>query len=98
MKPVWKILIAIATVAAVAIVIYLLAGRRPKTAGDDDFYGRPMQVVDSMFAVQTKNGIVVMRIEADRMLRFENDSSTLELFPDGFSIPTLFTVWRIPFY
>ena len=86
MKPVWKILIAIATVAAVAIVIYLLAGRRSKTADDGDYADRPMQVVDSMFAVQTKNGVVVMRIEADRMLRFENDSSTLELFPNGFSV------------
>ena len=86
MKPVWKILIAIATVAAVAIVIYLLAGRRSKTAEDGDYADRPMQVVDSMFAVQTKNGVVVMRIEADRMLRFENDTSTLELFPDGFSV------------
>ena len=86
MKPVWKILIAIATVAAVAIVIYLLAGRRSRTADDNDYADRPMQVVDSMFAVQTKNGVVVMRIEADRMLRYENDSSTLELFPDGFSV------------
>lgn len=86
MKPVWKILIAIATVAAVAIVIYLLAGRRSRTGDDNDYADRPMQVVDSMFAVQTKNGVVVMRIEADRMLRYENDSSTLELFPDGFSV------------
>ena len=86
MKPVWKILIAIATVAAVAIVIYLLAGRRSKAVDDGNYADRPMQVVDSMFAVQTKNGVVVMRIEADRMLRYENDSSTLELFPDGFSV------------
>ena len=86
MKPIWKILIAIATVAAVAIVIYLLGGRRSKNTDDSDYTARPMQVVDSMFAVQTKNGIVVMRIEADRMLRFENDTSTLELFPEGFSV------------
>ena len=45
-----------------------------------------MQTVDDMFAVQTKNGVVVMRIEADKMLRYETDTTTMELFPDGFSV------------
>lgn len=86
MKPVWKILIAIATAAAVAIVV-LLSLRKGKEDGERiDFSKVPMQTVDDMFAVQTKNGVVVMRIEADKMLRYETDSTTMELFPDGFSV------------
>ena len=46
----------------------------------------PVQVVDDMFAVQTKNGKVVMRMEADRMSRFNTDSSTYETFPLGFAV------------
>ena len=86
MKPVWKILIAIATAAAVAIVV-LLSLRKGKADGERiDFSKVPMQAVDDMFAVQTKNGVVVMRIEADKMLRYETDTTTMELFPDGFSV------------
>ena len=86
MKPVWKILIAIATAAAVAIVV-LLSLRKGKADGERiDFSKVPMQTVDDMFAVQTKNGVVVMRIEADKMLRYETDTTTMELFPDGFSV------------
>ena len=86
MKPVWKILIAIATAAAVAIVV-LLSLRKGKADGERiDFSKVPMQTVDDMFAVQTKNGVVMMRIEADKMLRYETDTTTMELFPDGFSV------------
>ena len=86
MKPVWKILIAIATAAAVAIVV-LLSLRKGKADGERiDFSKVPMQTVDDMFAVQTKNGVVVMRIEADKMLRYETDTTMMELFPDGFSV------------
>ena len=45
-----------------------------------------MQTVDNMFAVKTKNGLVEMRIEADKMLRFETDSTTMEFFPEGFAV------------
>ncbi|MBR1575149.1 MAG: LPS export ABC transporter periplasmic protein LptC [Bacteroidales bacterium] len=86
MKPIWKILTAIATAAAVAFVVYLFV-RKDKAADDHlDLASVPMQVVDDMFAVQTKNGVVVMRIEADKMLRYENDTTTMELFPEGFAV------------
>ena len=86
MKPAWKILIAIATAAAVAIVVFLSL-RKGKADGEKiDFSKVPMQTVDDMFAVQTKNGIVVLRIEADKMLRYETDTTTMELFPDGFAV------------
>ena len=86
MRPVWKILIAIATAAAVAFVIFLLTGKKKAAADHLDLSQVPMQTVDNMFAVQTKNGVVVMRIEADKMLRYENDSTSMELFPEGFAV------------
>lgn len=70
----------------VAIVVFLSL-RNGKAGGEGiDFSQVPMQTVDDMFAVKTKNGIVEMRIEADRMLRYETDTTTMELFPDGFSV------------
>ena len=79
-------MIAIATAAAVAFVVYLFV-RKDKTADDHlDLTRVPMQVVNDMFAVQTKNGVVVMRIEADKMLRYENDTTSMELFPEGFAV------------
>ena len=86
MRPAWKILIAIATAAAVAIVV-LLCLRKGKAGSEKlDFSKVPMQTVDDMFAVKTKNGLVEMRIEADKMLRFETDSTTMEFFPEGFAV------------
>ena len=77
---------AIATAAAVAFVVYLWVGKDKKKVEKTDLSGLPMQTVDDMFAVQTKNGVVVMRIEADKMLRYENDSTATELFPEGFAV------------
>lgn len=77
---------AIATAAAVAFVVYLWVGKDKKKVEKSDLSGMPMQTVDDMFAVQTKNGVVVMRIEADKMLRYENDTTATELFPEGFAV------------
>lgn len=77
---------AIATAAAVAFVVYLWVGKDKKKVEKTDLSGLPMQTVDDMFAVQTKNGVVVMRIEADKMLRYENDTTATELFPEGFAV------------
>lgn len=77
---------AIATAAAVAFVVYLWVGKDKKKVEKSDLSGLPMQTVDDMFAVQTKNGVVVMRIEADKMLRYENDTTATELFPEGFAV------------
>ena len=77
---------AIATAAAVAFVVYLWVGKDKKKVEKTDLSGLPMQTVDDMFAVQTKNGVVVMRIEAEKMLRYENDTTATELFPEGFAV------------
>ena len=70
---------------ALAIVILLCFHKKPVHA-KASLADRPMQTIDSMFAIQTKNGIVVMRIEADRMDRYENDSISTEVFPEGFAV------------
>ena len=46
----------------------------------------PSQEVRGMFAANSTNGSLTMRAEAPVMQRFESDTSTLELFPEGFSV------------
>ena len=46
----------------------------------------PVQTVTDMFAVQTKNGVVVMRMEAPLMERYDKDSIAYECFPKGFAV------------
>ena len=48
----------------------------------------PLQVMDDMFAIQTKNGLLEMRIEAPVMASYENDSLKYEVFPEGLSVFT----------
>lgn len=85
MKRLGKILIAIASATALAILIYLsIKGKpvEPVPAHEE----RPVQVVDSMFAIRSKNGTLSLRLEADKMIRYENDSISTELFPEGFAV------------
>ena len=44
----------------------------------------PVQIVDSMFVVQSNNGKLELRMESPRMERYENDTLDWELFPIGF--------------
>ena len=46
----------------------------------------PLQTVDDMFAVNTKNGVVTLRMEADRMQHFQTDTSSYDYFPDGLEV------------
>lgn len=46
----------------------------------------PIQTVDDMFAIQTRNGTVLMRIEAKKMERYDKDTVTYESFPMGFAV------------
>ena len=77
---------AIATAAAVAFVVYLVFGKKEGKAESTDLSLVPVQTVEQMFAVQTKNGLVVMRIEADKMLRYESDTLSTDVFPEGFAV------------
>ena len=46
----------------------------------------PLQTIDDMFAVQTRNGLVVMRVEASVMERYDSDTVAYESFPRGIAI------------
>lgn len=48
----------------------------------------PRQTVNDMYAVQSNNGDLQMRMEAKLMQRFQNDSTKVsyELFPEGFDV------------
>ena len=46
----------------------------------------PVQTIEDMFAVQTRNGLVVMRVEVSVMERYNNDTTSYETFPKGIAI------------
>ena len=46
----------------------------------------PTQRIYDMFAVQTKNGAVSMRLEADLMEHFDTDTVSYDSFPEGISV------------
>ena len=76
-------------VAALAIMFVLFtSGCAKKTQVGEmvDMEKVPRQVGDSIFASQSTNGKLVMRLEAARMEKYENDSLTYDLFPDGFDV------------
>ena len=74
-----------ATALAVAFLLFSFKGKLAE-ADKLDLTSVPLQTIDNMFAVQTKNGVVVMRIEADLMERFENDTSSKETVPKGLAV------------
>lgn len=79
----------IATAFAVAFIVYSCKGKLSE-AEHLNLSDTPVQTVDSMFVVQTRNGGVQMRVEADVMERYENDTCSYELFPKGLMpLPTL---------
>ena len=75
----------IATASAVAFVVYSCKdelGRAKEISLEDT----PMQTVQNMFIVQSKNGVIQMRAEGEIMEKYEKDSLSYELFPKGFSV------------
>ncbi len=75
----------IATAAAVAFVVYSCKGKLGE-AKALIVSETPVQVVYDMFTQQTENGIVQMRAEAPKMEKYEKDTLSYELFPDGFFV------------
>ncbi|MGM9736268.1 MAG: LPS export ABC transporter periplasmic protein LptC [Candidatus Cryptobacteroides sp.] len=75
----------IATATAVAFIVYSCKG---KLAEADSLVldETPVQTVEGMFVVHTENGLIQMRMEADLMERYENDTLSYELFPKGFAV------------
>jgi hypothetical protein len=56
----------IATASAVAFVVYSCSGKLSEAA-QLDLSETPVQTVDNLFMVQTRNGGLKMRVEADVM-------------------------------
>ena len=75
----------IATAAAVAFVVISCKGKLAE-ADSLNIKEVPVQTVDNMFIVQTKNGRIQMRSEAPVMERYERDTLSYELFPEGFFV------------
>ncbi len=75
----------IATATAVAFVVFSCK-RTLDEAEKIDLTKTPFQRVEQMFVVQTKNGNLQMRVESDLMERYENDTASYELFPNGMEV------------
>lgn len=74
-----------ATAFAVAFVVYSCKDKYPVSDGGSKA-DKPVQIVHDMFVVQSENGLLQMRMEASLMERYENDSLSYELFPEGFAV------------
>lgn len=74
-----------ATALAVAFVIYSCKGKLGEAA-DLKLDETPVQTVRDMFIVQSENGKLKMRASADLMEKYERDTLSFELFPEGFSV------------
>lgn len=81
----FKISRMIATVLPVAVIFFSCKSKLSQ-AEKIDLANTPMQTVDSMNFVQTTNGRIQMRVITGTMQRFENDSLSFELFPDGMNV------------
>ena len=74
-----------ATALAVAFVVYSCKGKLGEAVAiklDET----PVQTVRDMFVVQTENGNIQMRASADLMEKYERDTLSYELFPEGFAV------------
>ena len=85
MNTVTNILRIIATASAVAFVLYSCSDRLSR-AEKLDLSSTPLQTVDSMYLIQTKNGKIEMRVVTAVMQHFENDSVAYDLFPSGMNV------------
>lgn len=74
-----------AGVSALAVLFFACSGKL-RDAAALDLSSTPLQTIDDMFAVQSKNGRVYTRLEAPVMERYDHDTVAYESFPKGVSI------------
>lgn len=74
-----------ATAAVVAIIVFSCKSKLSE-AERLDLQHTPIQTVDSMYILQTKDGLVEMRVEAPVMERYDTDTLSYELFPKGLDV------------
>ena len=75
----------IATALAVAFVVYSCKGKLGE-AESLVIEETPVQTVRDMFIIQSENGKMQMRAVADLMEKYERDTLSYELFPEGFAV------------
>lgn len=75
----------IATASAVAFIVYSCKTKLTE-AEEIDLQETPTQVVDNMNIVQTTNGLLRMRVESGLMERYQRDTLSYELFPEGINV------------
>ena len=73
-------------VIACAVTTVVISCKGEQQEDPQDLTGAPMQTIVNMNAVQTKNGILQMKMESPLMERYDNDSLSCELFPTGFKV------------
>ena len=73
-------------VIAFAVTTVVISCKGEQQEDPQDLTGAPMQTIVNMNAVQTKNGVLQMKMESPLMERYDNDSLSCELFPDGFKV------------
>lgn len=73
-------------VIAFAVTTFVISCKGEVLTEPVDISKVPVQSVENMNAVQTKNGILQMRMEAKLLQRFKNEEESYELFPDGFDV------------
>ena len=71
---------------AFAVATVVISCSREEEGQNIDLQNMPVQTVAGMNAVQTKNGVLQMRMESELMQRYDNDSLSYEIFPDGFKV------------
>ena len=74
-----------AGVSALAVLFFACGGKL-RDADALNLSETPLQTIDDMFAVQSKNGCVYTRLEAPVMERYNHDTVSYERFPKGVSI------------
>ena len=65
---------------------FMSCKKRDNIIGPVDIDTLPRQTIKNMRAIQTHNGLVAMRIEADLMESYSNDTVSYEIFPKGFNV------------
>lgn len=73
-------------VIAFAVTTFVISCKGEEQTEPVDLSKVPVQVVEGMNAVQTKDGVLQMRMEAQLLQRFESDTVSYELFPSGFDV------------
>ena len=73
-------------VTAAAVTTFVISCKSEPESEPLDLQSVPVQTVQGMKAVQTSNGVLQMRMESNLLQRFENDTLSYELFPEGFDV------------